>query len=1027
LSAPNLFSIPPTQPFLPVLAQSLLDGRLIRGLAPRSDPMAMAAVTLYLPTRRALRTMRDLLVSLSPGRATILPRLVALGEADEDSLDINDLAVTAPLRPAIDPRTRRIVLSSLIESFARSVSVGLDRFDPRRVACGPAQTLALADELARLIDDMATRQVSWDALDTLVPDQFDQYWQLTLAFLRIAREAWPAVLSEQGLLDPAVRRDRLIALEAERLGEHPDDPVIVAGSTGSMPATAAFLAAVARHPRGAVVLPGLDRRADETTLRPATSEQEEIRDDAPDVTNPQYAMQGLLQRLSLAPADVVMLAPPALAERAALLSEAMRSTATTDRWHAATLDVHGALDSVTLVEAQTPQEEALAIALVLRELVEQPDRTAALVTPDRTLARRVSVELRRWDVPVDDSGGEPLTTYPTGTFARLVLAAVTSRLAPVDLLAMLKHPLAHLGWPRTELLRRTALMETALLRGPRPPAGAAGLRTGLAGLRIAQGGLHRSDPRRALSPTDLDEIGVLIERLTAAISPLARLPAGARPLADFVVAHRHAVMAMASTDAPDVSLSDTTDGEALMDLFDHHVEVRLLSLNLSEYGDVFDRLAAAVPVRMPGAPEARVRILGPLEARLQSFDRVVLGGLNEGTWPPKTQGDAWLSRPMRHALGLDLPERRIGLSAHDFIQFAGTRDLVLTRALKQDGVPQIASRFLQRLWTVAGKTATDAARRRGIAWLAMARTIDRPKGSPTPAGPPRPAPPVHVRPTTFSVTEIETLLRDPYAIYARKILRLEPLDPVDQLPDAADRGILMHDVMHQMAQLDARLPAGQIRAALTAKAREIVARLSEHPDVAAIWWPKLMRIMDRAVPWHLERAAHAIDIHTECYGRCPILESGTRTIILSGRADRLERSLSGAWTLIDFKTGQMPAAKDQKSGLAPQLPLEAAMLRRGAFEGIARSSAPLGELLYVRLSGSREPLQTEPFRYPDKMEPEAFAEHIWTRVSALLAQYEDASMPYLSRLHPSGRGRAGVFDHFARVAEWSSGPDEDAA
>jgi ATP-dependent helicase/nuclease subunit B len=445
-----------------------------------------------------------------------------------------------------------------------------------------------------------------------------------------------------------------------------------------------------------------------------------------------------------------------------------------------------------------------------------------------------------------------------------------------------------------------------------------------------------------------------------------------------------------------------------------------------DYPDVFAALAAAVMVRRPGDPGARVRILGPLEARLQRVDRAVLGGLNEGTWPPRTSADAWLSRPMRHALGLDLPERRVGLAAHDFTQLAGTRDLVLTRALKQDGVPQIASRFLQRLMTVAGATASEEARRRGLGWLALARHLDRPAGPPQPAPPPAPTPPVNLRPTRFSVTEIETLLRDPYAIYARHVLRLQPLDPVDELPGAAERGTLIHDIMHRLASLDTSLPRDAFHTALVDEARRVFAREADRPEARAIWWPKFLRIASRIVDWHLARVRNAADILVECQGRTAILTAGNRTIILAGRADRLERDRSGHWSLIDFKTGQLSKPGDETSGLAPQLPLEAAMLARGAFGNLPQRDR-IGDLLLVRLSGSREPLTQRSVSTPKGVATGQFAEDLWQRVSDLLRRYEDPAMPYLSGLFPKSRDRAGAYDHLARRPEWAADGEEDAS
>ena len=352
--------------------------------------------------------------------------------------------------------------------------------EPPLIVRHPAAALALADDLARLMDDMITREVPWQRLDALVPDHLDEYWQLTLRFLRIASEAWPAILAERGAIEPAERRDRLIAAEARRLAAAPGAPVIAAGSTGSMPATARLLATIAGHPRGAVVLPGLDTALDDAAWDLIGGARR--RPHAPPIAgHPQFAMHGLLARIGITRGEVVGARPAGGHGREILLSEALRPAAATDRWRAslaaanAGVGLDRAMATVTVIEAANVEEEALAIAVALREALTSPTRTAALVTPDRALARRVAVTLRRWNIDADDSGGDPLAETAAGVFARLVAAAALERLAPVPLLALLKHPLARLGAPEGAHRGAIATLERAILRGPRPRPGAAGL------------------------------------------------------------------------------------------------------------------------------------------------------------------------------------------------------------------------------------------------------------------------------------------------------------------------------------------------------------------------------------------------------------------------------------------------------------------------------------------------------------------------------------------------------------------------
>ena len=500
---PRVFTIPTSVPFLPTLIEALLGGRLVPGFPAGPDPLALADATLYLPTRRACRLARDTFLEVTGESAAILPRIVAIGDVDEDEIAFAQAGTPAAealdLPPALGGLERRLLLARLVGQWAASPELRGEGGTPL-VAGNPAAALALADDLARLMDDMTTRNVSWDRLDGLVPENFDEYWQLTLRFLQIAREAWPAVLAERGAIEPTVRRDALIKAEADRLAAKTDGPVIAAGSTGSMPATAALIATIANLPHGTVVLPGLDRDLDaESWELIAGREHGRV---APAAGHPQFAMQALLRQIGIAREAVEELAPPAAHGRERLLSEAFRPAAATELWRTRLVEpefiahADAALAKVAFVEAANAEEEALAIAVALREAVTAAGTTAALVTPDRALARRVLAALARWNMAVDDSGGDALADTPAGVFARLVAEAALGGLAPVTLLALLKHPLTRLGAPARTHARTIAVIEQAVLRGPRPRPGTDGLARALAGLRVAGGQVASLRPLR---------------------------------------------------------------------------------------------------------------------------------------------------------------------------------------------------------------------------------------------------------------------------------------------------------------------------------------------------------------------------------------------------------------------------------------------------------------------------------------------------------------------------------------------------
>ncbi|HXW24392.1 MAG TPA: double-strand break repair protein AddB [Xanthobacteraceae bacterium] len=1029
-SGVRVFTIAPSAPFLPTLIRALVDGTLVPGFPASDDPLALTSATLYLPTRRACRLARDLFADATGRNAALLPRIRPIGDIDEDELAFADaasgvLAETAlDLPPALGTLERRLLLARLVLQWAASAELHGAGGAPL-VAHSPAAALRLADDLARLIDDMTTRKVAWDRLDEIVPDRFDAYWQLSLKFLKIAREAWPAILKERGAIEAAARRDRLIAAEAARLAAATDEPVIAAGSTGSIPATATLLATIARLPHGAVVLPGLDTDLDAAAWDLIGGHAAGEAPGPPAFGHPQFAMQALLKTLGIDRTMVTALAPPAPHGRERLLSEAMRPAAATDRWRerldAATIDA--ALDDLAVIEAANADEEALAIAVALRETLEDGHKTAALATPDRALARRVIAALARWDVAVDDSGGDALGDTAAGRFARLVTEAALGGLPPVALLALLKHPLFRLGQAEGAYAAAVAALERAILRGPRPRPGATGLADALATRRAAS--LHRRDPRRGIPEADLDAAATLVTRLVAALAPLEGLGSKPRRFGEIATAHRMAVAALASEGSGNAAALAGDDGEAVVAAFDD-IAARTAGDDFdvapADYPELFAAAIAERAVRRPDR-HARVRIFGLLEARLQTVDRVVLGGLVEGTWPPEARTDAWLSRPMRHDLGLDLPERRIGLSAHDFAQALGAREAILTRAAKVAGVPTVPSRFVQRLAAVAGPAAWARALGRGERYLAWVRSLDHPSKVVQRIAAPQPRPPAQARPRSITVTDVEHWLRDPYTIYAKHVLDLKPLDPVDTPPGARDRGNLIHDAIGDFSKIyPDRLPA-DAAGVLIGFGRARFEPLADFPEARAFWWPRFLRIARWFAGWDAERRTALAHTHAEIPGWIDI-PLGAGRFRLIARADRIEQRLDGRYVIVDYKTGQARTEKQVRTGLAPQLTLEAAILRQGGFAGMP-AGASVGEILYVTLRGG------EPAGEPHGIDfvegtPDSQADHALARFTVLVTRFADEQEPFRSLVHPMWRARYGDYDHLARVKEWSAGDETDA-
>ena len=970
----RVVSVPAGRPFVDGLAAGLLARW-------GDEPLALARVLVLLPTRRAIRSLSDAFLRVSGGEARLLPRMQAIGDVDEEELafDAAAAADVLGLPPAVPPLRRTLLLAALVR---------------RDRATAPAQAAQLAEELGRLLDRLHTNDVDLAELAGLAPEDLAQHWQQTLDFLHRLGPPWRGVLAAEGTMEPAERRGRLLRALAERwVREPPAHPVVAAGSTGSIPAAAELIATVAGLPQGLVVLPGLDAGMDEASWA------------ALDETHPQFTLSRLLDRLGVDRAAVPAwpVAADSGGERARLLSEAMRPAATSDRWRALPPAAPDALAGLARVDCETPQAEAGVIALALRRQLEAPQATAALVTPDRALARRVAGELARWGIEVDDSAGEPLSGTPPGVLLRLAAEAAAEGFAPVPLLALLKHPLAWGGMAPGGFRAFARRLETAALRGPRPAAGLAGL----AGL---------------LDEGDRAALGGRLGDLAAAAAPFAALLAGrAAVLAQLIEAHVGFAEWLARDAAGRVGLWDGEAGEQAAGFV---ADLRGAAEGLppiagADYPGLLDQLMAGLAVGPRWGRHPRLATLGPLEARLQQADLVVLGGLNEGTWPAEPVADPWLNRAMQRRLGLPPPELRIGLAAHDFVAAASAPRVLLTRAGKVDGSPTVPSRWLARLDAVLAASGLEWPRLPPAELAAWQAALDRPDQV-RPVGPPAPRPPLAARPRQLSVTRIETWRRDPYAIFARHVLRLRPLDALDAAPDAADRGGAIHAAHDAFVRAHPGDLPDDALARLVEAGRRAFEPLLHRPGVAAFWWPRFERVAAWFVETERARRSGLRPVATEVGGRLELAGPGG-PFVLTAEADRIDAGADGALVLIDYKTGAPPSAKEVERGDAPQLPLEAAIAAAGGFDGVA--AAPVAGFSYWQMSGGFVPGRIQDL----KVDAAAAAATALAGLAALVAAFDDPATPYLARPRPHAAPRFSDYGHLARVAEWSAGDGGEAA
>jgi len=1003
MTTPAVYTIPAGVSFVDALARGIRD-------AVGDAPENLTRVRVLLPNRRAARALGAAFLRQAKDRPLLLPRMTPLGDLDDDTLLLDDVAdaadgidgggdsLTQP--PAIAPLRRQLLLARLV----------IKRYGG---GIGHDQAARLAQELARLLDQIATERLHGERLATLVPHAFARHWQLTLDFLSIITRAWPAILAEEGVIDPADRRDRLIMARARAWRERPPaEPVYAAGSTGSIPATAELMAVVARLPRGAIVLPGLDKASDAATWQAV----------ADDPCHPQHTMARLLEQIGVT-RDQVAVWPgcnpsPAIVSRTDMVRRALAPAKRIGAGPPAPPPDPAAIDGVSRIDCRGAEDEARVIALLMRETLEFVGRTAALVTADRVLARRVAGELGRWGIEVDDSAGMPLADTPPARFLRLVAAMVDKDLAPVPLLAALKHPLAALGVPTAVCRAHVRRLEHGILRGPRPAPGLDGLKRAWTDARADVDGEKTADPVLAL-----------LTRLGAAIQAFADIRRhGHAPLADILAAHVHAAEALAATDA-ETGPARLWAGEAGEAAATFVAELAASAdgsdiVAADRYPALFDVLMEGQVVRPRFGRHPRLAIWGPLEARLQHAEVMILGGLNEGVWPPAPEASPWMGRPMMAAFGLPLPERRIGLSAHDFAQAFSAPRVWLTRADRRAGAPTVPSRWLFRLDTALRGTGWED--KRGLAerrWLNWQSALDAP-ASVIPAAAPKPCPPVAARPRKLSVTQVETWMRDPYALYARHILGLSALDPIDADPDAADYGSIVHRALARFVADGGVCQAGDGGVGLTedalerllAAGREEFRPVLDRPAVATFWWPRFERIADWFVAEERQRRPDLSRTVVETRGSL-VLDGPAGPFELTAVADRIDLRADGTLDIIDYKTGMPPSIKEILCGFACQLPLEAAIAMAGGFSGIGPIA--VHGLEHWRLGGG-DPAGK---RHPVKCDPATLADEARDGLTALVALFDDDVIPYYSRPYSAFAPRYSDYDHLARVREWSTGAE----
>ncbi|MEO1028338.1 MAG: double-strand break repair protein AddB [Pseudomonadota bacterium] len=981
----KLWTIPPGEDFLGTLAKTLASETDLL-----SNPAALSNALIYVPNRRSARVLALKLFEQGGGKPILPPDIRALGDLETDEPPTGTEEAIAGLGPALSPGRRLGALASMVMTY----------YESRGLPLPPRSAVSAAQELSRLLDQAAlSGEVDWSLLPNLVEDtDLAHHWRQSTEFLRIVTEYWPAWLAENGASDPFARR---LAV-AEAIAGHwqnvpPKGLVIIAGSTGATPAGRSLMQAVRSLPLGRVVFPGLDREM------PANNWS--VLRDSPD--HPQHALSNTLRELGTLPDDVadwpIEARSQAAGARARLIHESLAPAGATANWLMRLDEIAGtetpqqfaakAASGLSLITARSEEEEALFAALIMRETLEQAGETAAFVTPDAGMARRVSNQLKRWGVEVPISGGTPLLRTQAGRFLGLIADWVQDPAAPIPLISLLKHPFVDAD-PDALIY-----LETRILRGPRRWRDLASL--------------SRFVSRH-------EGCAELLDQLTH-LEPLATL--ASRPsLKGDVFANAVASLAQQLCETEDLPWRGD-DGAAAAKLIETFVEVttNLPPLSLEDAAEMLSALADLVTIP-EAASHARLSIWGPLEARLQSADRIILAGLNEGVWPAQPSPDAFLPRKFRTQLGLATPESRLGLAAHDFAQLASAPDVTLLNSERRDDAPAVASRWVWRLQTLAqgalgvegAKTAFSPDPMRDPSNWAPFLT-DVPAAPRDPHLIPSPRPPLDARPRKLSVTRINLLQRDPYAIYCEKILDLQPLALLDEAPDARIRGTAIHEALEW---LETALPIEKSPQRLAEEMTTLLRKAGEKDEILISDQALYLKASQWVIDWYHARQPEITGpVVLERRGELTFQIAG-RSFTLSAVADRIETRPDGKLVIIDFKTGDPPSNRQITAGIEQQMPLQALIAEKGGFQGLR--AKPVGELLYVSVkSKSYERVVEPPSDVAGPNTPSEYAADAQEGLIGLLTEFSRVETPYLSAPRPQFRSAYDSgYERLARRDEW---------
>ena len=955
----KIYNIPSDCSFLDVLAEAFLNDY-------KDDPLGLSDVLFLLPNRRSCQTLAEAFVRCQGLAPTMLPQMRPLADISEDELlltgfDLSQVLKTMP--PSMSSMERQMLFTKIIMS--KPADYGLEKM--------PAgQAASLAKELSALMDMVKEQQLSFDNLEKIVPDEYAAHWQETLKFLKIITQYWPAILNDSGKIDDAERRNLLMQAQINLWQTlKPQKRIVIAGTTAAFPLMKEMVETVLDLPNGEIYLFGLDKYLSDEDWAKI------------DESHPQYELKLLLDCLRINRFDVTDFVPSGQSEKNNFVSEVMRPAETSDKWRYLAKDSFSSSvkEGLHFINCQNGRLEALAIALLMRETLTFPEKTAALVTTDRTLARRVSAELQRWGIEVDDSAGVPLSLTVAGIFLRQIISVAEQNMAPVATFALMKCPLFANGLSPFEARRQVRLFEKCFWRENDETADA------------------------SIWQKTQESFEKLLSLFTHKSVPLAEL----------LKTHLQVAEQLATTDCQ-AGASVLWKGEAGEGAARFMADVLekadiLGNIDPFEYRSWLEVMMGGITVRHRYGLHPRLKILGPIEARLQKFDRLIIGEVNENSWPQAVAADPWLSRPMKKDFGLPLPERAIGVQANDFSHLLSGKDVYLTRADRVQGTPMVKSRWLMRLETVLQALGINPQTLECQWYVKWAEALDEAEKV-VPVLPAAPCPPVEARPRKLSASAVENLMRDPYIIYAKYILKLYPLNELEQEMTFADYGNIVHKVLQEFnTKYPCHYPSDAKEELLRIGEKEF-ARNKVAVVKKAFWWPSFMKTVDWLVATEQKYREDIAQVYNEVEGSYSF-EAPAGPFTLTAKADRVDIRKDGKINIIDYKTGQARSLKEIERAYAPQLPIEAMIAQNGGFEGI--SASEVEAMIYWQL-GKKE---SGVFAQAQKM-----MHDIRDKIIETISLFDFETTPYTSQPNPKYAPKYSDYEQLSRVNELTFGKEE---